>query len=111
MAKFFVLYMAPLSEIGKWMKDTKPEDMKKGMEEWATWMKDNKKNIANIGAPLGKTKRVTSSGVSDAKNEVTGYSIVEADSHDAATKLFEGHPHFQIPGGYIDVLSITHMPS
>ena len=49
-----------------------------------------------MGAPLGKTKRVTSNGMADTKNEITGYTIVEADSFDAAAKIFKNHPHFKM---------------
>jgi hypothetical protein len=59
------------------------------------------------GAPLGKTKRVDSHGASDRKNEVCGYSVVQAESHDAATKIFgKDHPHLQMPGAWIEVMEI-----
>jgi hypothetical protein len=54
----------------------------------------------------GKTKRVTPSGVSDAKNEIMLYAFVEADSHEAATKAFENHPHLGIPGASIEVMAV-----
>src|SRR5262249_41237956 len=45
-------------------------------------------SIVEGGAPLGKTKRVDSNGASNTKNEIGGYSVVQAESHDAATKIF-----------------------
>ena len=84
--------------------------MKQGMADWNNWGTKNKQAIAEMGAPLGKTKTVAASGVSDTKNEVTGYSIVEADSHEAATKVFVGHPHLQMKGATIDVLECMSMP-
>jgi len=110
MAKFFALYLAPITEIDKWMKNVNPEEMKKGMDEWNKWMKDHKNVFDDMGSPLGKTKRLTKDGLSDTRNEITGYSIVEADSHEAAAKLFGGHPHLQIPGASIDILKVTEMP-
>ena len=63
-----------------------------------------------MGAPLGKTKRVTASDMKDAKNEVGGYSIIEAKSHDEAAKKMQSNPHFKmIPGGWIDVMEIMPM--
>jgi hypothetical protein len=81
-----------------------------GMDAWMTWMTNNKSALADMGAPLGKTKRVTAAGVSSVRNEVTGYTIVEAESHDAAAKMLTGHPHLSVPGAYIDVLSVTAIP-
>jgi hypothetical protein len=57
----------------------------------------------------GKTKRVTSSGISDTKNDIILYSIVEADSHEEAAKAFENHPHLQIPQSSIEVMEIRPM--
>jgi hypothetical protein len=66
------------------------------MEAWMKWMNDNKASILEGGAPLGKTKRADATGVSDTKNNIGGYSIVQAETHDAAAKLFgKDHPHFK----------------
>jgi hypothetical protein len=54
------------------------------------------KLITDTGAG-GKTKRVSSSGTSDTKNDIMLYSFVEAEPHEAAAKSFESHPHLQIP--------------
>jgi hypothetical protein len=35
------------------------------------------------------------------------YAIVEAESHEAAAKTFEGHPHLQIPQASIEVMEIS----
>ena len=111
MKKYLVLYMAPIAEMEKMMANSNPEQQKEGMIEWRKWMETHKDMLTDMGAPLGKTKRVTSSGVTDAKNDVGGYSIVQAESHEEAAKLFQDSPHFQIPGGYIDVVAIGEMPS
>ena len=52
---------------------------------------------------------MTASGVSDAKNEIMLYSFVEAQSHEAAAKLFENHPHLQIPQSSIEVMEVRPM--
>src|SRR6185312_13163161 len=67
------------------------------------WMNANKTSIVEGGAPLGKTKRVDSNRVSNTRNEIGGYSVVQAESHDAATKIFgKDHPHLQMPGVWIN---------
>ena len=110
MSKFFLLYLAPTSSIDQMMANSSPEQMKAGMEAWMTWMKKYEKALVDMGAPLGKTKRVTSAGLASVRNEVTGYTIVEAESHDAAAAMLVGHPHLSVPGAYIDVLAVTPIP-
>lgn len=106
MEHYFALYMAPVEEMEKMMATSSPEDMQKGMEEWSAWMEAHQEAVVDIGAPLGRTMRVTVDGISQVKNEVGGYTIVQADSHEEAASLFKDSPHFQIPGAYVDVLKI-----
>jgi hypothetical protein len=110
MSKFFLLYLAPVSAIDQMMANSNPEQMKAGMDAWMAWMKKNENALVDMGAPLGKTKRVTAAGVASVRNEVTGYTIVEAESQDAAAAMLVGHPHLNMPGAYIDVLSVTPIP-
>ena len=111
MKKFMVLYMASKAELEKMMKNSTPEQQKKGMEAWMKWINDNEASIIEGGAPLGKTKRVDSNGASNTKNEIGGYSVVQAESHDAATKIFgKDHPHLRIPGAWIEILEIMPLP-
>jgi hypothetical protein len=81
---------------------------KKMRGEWGKWMSAHSKIIISTDAG-GKTKRVTSSGIADTKNDIILYSIVEAESHEAAAKLFENHPHLQIPQSTIEVMEIKPM--
>lgn len=112
MSKFLVLYMAPAESMKTWM--AQPEEVRKADEakmkgDWDAWMVINgSKLLESAGA--GKTKRVTADGVSDASNEIMLFSMVEADSADAAAKIFEGHPHFGIPGAWIDVMPVNYLP-
>ena len=81
------------------------------MEAWMRWINANKTSIVQAGAPLGKTKRVDLDGASDAKNGVGGYSVVQAESHDEAAKIFgKDHPHLQMPGAWIEIVEIMPMP-
>jgi hypothetical protein len=110
MQKFLVLYLAPPSVLEDWAK-TDPDVRKSAEEkmhgEWQAWMKGHDKHLADEGAGAGRTKRITREGVSDTKNNVMLYSIVEAESHEAAAKLFENHPHLQIPQSSIEVMVIN----
>ena len=113
MKKFMVLYMASSADFEKMMKTSTPAQQKKGMDAWMKWMGKNKKSVLDGGGPLGKTKRVDAKGASNTKNGVGGYSIVQAQSHDAAAKMFgKDHPHLQMmPGAWIEIVEIMPMPS
>jgi hypothetical protein len=109
MKKFLVTYLAPASVIDDWKK-TEPEKRKEAEEkmqgEWRKWMSDHMTMFVDKGAGVGKTKRVTAQGMSDKKNDIMLYAIVEAESHEGAAKIFEGHPHLQIPQSSIEVMEI-----
>ena len=111
MKKFMVLYMAPSADFEKAMKGSTPEQQKKGMDAWMKWMDRNKKSLVDGGAPLGKTKRVDAKGASNAKNGVGGYSIVQAESADAAATMFsKDHPHLQMPGAWVEIVEVMQIP-
>ena len=78
--------------------------------DWKKWMSDHAKMFADMGGGAGKTKRVAAQGTSDTRNDVMLYAIVEAESHDAATRSFEGHPHLQIPESSIEIMEIHPLP-
>ena len=109
MKKFMALYMAERAAIDQMMKGT-PEQMKAGMDAWMTWYKTNEKAVAELGAPLGKTKRIDQNGAADAQNGITGYTIVEGDSLESVSKIFEGHPHLAMPGCTIELLEVMPVP-
>ena len=81
------------------------------MEAWKKWVETNGRAIKDGGSPLGKTKRVNASGVSDTRNNLAAFTIVEAESHDAAARLFLNHPHFTIfPGDAVEIMECLPMP-
>ncbi|MFZ2555637.1 MAG: hypothetical protein WAX57_02255 [Minisyncoccia bacterium] len=54
--------------------------------------------------------KVTPSSVEPMRNEIGGYSIIEAESHDEAAKKMQDSPHFKMmPGGWIEVMEIMPM--
>ena len=113
MKKFLVTYLAPASVIADWKK-TEPSTRKAAEAEmqadWKKWMDHNARLFADIGAGVGRTKVVNTQGVSDSKNDILLYSVIEAESHDAAAKSFEGHPHLRIPQSSIEVMEIHPLP-
>jgi hypothetical protein len=112
MSKFFVLFEIPAATADEWRKTTSPEKMKAQSDEltaaWSKWMAQHRGAFVEMGAPLGRTKRVTATHVSDARNDLSYYAIIEADSHADAAALFADHPHLRIPDSYIEVLQIPN---
>jgi len=64
-----------------------------------------------MGGPLGKTKKASRRGIEDASNAMSAFVIVRADTHEAAARLFENHPHFTIfPGEAVEVMPVLPIP-
>ncbi|MCD7060499.1 YciI family protein [Pelagibacterium xiamenense] len=113
MAKYMGLYMGTVPEkpAEGARSDEGREMMARGMAAWGEWGERYKSVIVDAGGPMGKTRKVSSAGIAPFKNMLTGYVIVEADSLDAAAKIFEDHPHFTIfPGDSVEVVEIFDMP-
>jgi predicted metal-binding transcription factor (methanogenesis marker protein 9) len=92
MKKFLVLFRAPAKSIEQMMKAT-VEQQKIGMDRWMAWSKDAAEALVDMGAPLGKTSRVTKeNGVSPTTDNLCGYSIIEAESKETLAELLKGHP-------------------
>ena len=80
-----------------------PERPEEKFEAWIGGLGDA---VVNPGHPLGKSKTVSSSGVSDddRSNPLVGFSIVKADSMDAALEMAKGYPHLEI--GTVEVVEM-----
>lgn len=114
MKKFLAIYTGTQSGRAEWdkMDAGKRKDREKaGMDAWMKWAKDHGQSIVDEGSPLGKTKRITAQGIADTSNAMAAYTIVQAESHEAAAKLFERHPHFTIfPGDGVEIMECLPMP-
>ncbi|MDP9422873.1 MAG: hypothetical protein M3Q19_08580 [Pseudomonadota bacterium] len=78
-----------------------------GLAAVKAWDEEHRDAIVYEGGPLGPTKRTSRDGVADAVNELTVFVVVRAASHEAAAKMFEGHPHFTIfPCDCVDVMPL-----
>jgi hypothetical protein len=108
--KFFVTYQMPHSGLDEWMQ--LPEEARKAQEdqmkaEWDAWIAEHKDAIVET-VGVGRPKRITKDGIEDGRNDIMMYSFVEAESHEAAADMFKDHPHFGIPGGWIEVMSANN---
>jgi hypothetical protein len=83
----------------------------RGIQAWGEWAARYAGQIVEGGGPVGKTKRVSTDGVTDISNHIAAYVVVEAADHDAAARMFEGHPHFTIfPGDGVEVMPVLAVP-
>jgi hypothetical protein len=109
MKKFLVLYKAPAAAFEQMMKAT-PEQQKAGMDAWMAWGKKAAASIVDMGAPLGKSLRVTEGSAAPTTNDLGGYSVLQAESKEALAQTLKGHPHFMTPDGFIEVVEIMPIP-
>ena len=117
MKRFLALYMGSqdVAESRQW--NALPAAARKkrerdGMDAWKRWAEEHAACIIDHGGPLGKTKRTDKDGVADARNMVCAYVLIEAESHEAAARLFENHPHFAIfPGQAVEIMECLPIPT
>ena len=114
MKRFMAIYTGTVGGFEKWQKldeATRNARQATGLKAWHDWMGTNSVAVVDQGGPLGKTKRAGPDGVTDIKNNMTGYVIIQAESHEAAAKLFEKHPHFTIfPGDSVEIMECLPIP-
>lgn len=99
----------PHAGLDAWM--ALPEEERKAQEtemqaQWSEWMEGHKASLIE-SAGVGRPKKITSNGIEDMRNDIMMYSFVEAASLEEASQMFVGHPHFGIPGGWIEVMSVN----
>ncbi len=113
MKKYLAVFLGTAAAMEKWKQmpeeERKPKE-KAGMEAWMKWSKDNEKSILD-GSPLGTTKHVDKNGTTNVRNEMGAWTLVQAESHEEAAKLFENHPHFMLfPGDSIEIMECLPIP-
>src|SRR6516165_727967 len=116
MKNFLAIYIGTEAALEKarWNKleeATRKAREASGVKAWTQWGVRYSAAIVDRGSPLGKTKCASPEGVTDIKNVMAAYVIVRAESHEAAAKLFENHPHFTIfPGDSVEIMECLPLP-
>ena len=87
-----------------------PEEGAKHMAKWKAWVGGLGDAVVNPGTPLGKSRIVSSGGVSDdgGSNPMSGFSVVKADSMDAALEMAKACPFLET-GGTLEVAEMMKM--
>ncbi|QNP39700.1 YciI family protein [Lysobacter solisilvae (ex Woo and Kim 2020)] len=114
MKKFMAVFTGSPDAMAQWQALDEAERKRReaaGMQAWKQWAEQLGDRIVDHGAPLGKTKRVTTDGIADTRNNLAAYTVVQAESQDAAARLFENHPHFTIfPGDGVEIMECLPIP-
>jgi hypothetical protein len=115
MKSFLAIYTGSGAAVAKWKSMPERELQERqaaGVRAWHEWVERNKASILETGAPLGRTKSVSPAGVTDIRNNMTAFTLIQAESHEAAARLFENHPHFTIfPGEGVEVMEVLPIPA
>ena len=114
MPRFVAVYTMKPEDLAAFRARPKSEQEaidKVGLQAWEEWGKRTAAAIVATDGMVGKTRRVTKSGIADAQNQIAGFLIVEAVGIAAAARLFEEHPHITVfPGDGIDVMPVVTGP-
>ncbi len=102
MTKYLVLYRSKMTATEQ-MSQSTPEQAQAGMDAWMAWAEKAGDAIVDLGSPLA-----TVEAGGDGGDSIGGYSILQAESHEALAKILDGHPHRQI--GTIQTLEFLSMP-
>ena len=114
MPRFLAVYTMKPEDLAAFRARPKSEQEavdKVGLKAWEEWRERNAAAIVATDVMVGKTRRVTKSGIGDAHNQIAGFLIVEAADIAAAAGLFQVHPHITVfPGDGIDVMPVVTGP-
>jgi len=86
-----------------------PEQGAKGMEKWNAWVNKLGDALVNPNTPFGKSKLVSTEGIADndRATPLLGFSVLKADSLDAALEVAKGCPFLEM--GTIEVAEMKEM--
>ena len=104
MAKFLFVYH------GGGMPET-PEEGAKAMAAWGAWYEKLGAATLDGGAPVGQSHTVSASGhVEDGgANPVSGYTVIEAESYEAACAHAASNPMVVDGSGSVEVAQMIDM--
>jgi hypothetical protein len=94
MAQFLITYHG-----GNFKPET-PEAAQQSMDEWQAWATGLGSAIKNPGSRVGITKVLTHKGISESgsPHPSFGFTVIEAESIDAALDLLTDCPHIKAEG-------------
>lgn len=87
------------------------EEGAKVMAAWNSWYGSMGEAVVDGGAPVGKSVTVSSRGIANdgGANPLSGYTVVKADSIEAACEMAKGCPMVVAGNGSVEVAQIHEM--
>jgi hypothetical protein len=115
MKRYLAIYTGSAAAMSRWQALAEAERNHRqtaAIAAWHQWAADKKASIVEMGGPLSRTKLVSSAGISDIRNDMAAFTIVQAKSQEDAARLFLDHPHFMLfPGEGVEVMECLPVPA
>jgi hypothetical protein len=115
MKRYLCVFTGSLNAMEAWQALPEAERERRhreGFNGWKKWMEDHAGSLAETGGPLSRTKKVGKDGISDIRNNLSAYVVVNAESQEEAARMFLDHPHFTVfPGEGVEVMEVMPIPA
>ncbi len=82
-----------------------PEEKDRVMAEWGKWFESLGDGLVDPGNPVGLPKAIGG----EVSDPATGFSMIQADDHDAAVEMAKGNPMVNDDGTRIEVYETFSM--
>jgi len=93
MKKFLVIYQSPAESLEQMLKAT-PEQKAASMKPWMDWYGKIGEAVVDAGAPVMRGLAIGKDGsAKPGASDLSGYTIIQAESIEKAQSLLVGHPH------------------
>jgi hypothetical protein len=92
---FMVLYRSDVSARDQ-MAGASAEQAQAGMDAWMAWAAKAGEAIVDLGSPLAEAAYLGAGSAGGSSGNVTGFSILQAESADAVKSVLDGHPHLEV---------------
>jgi hypothetical protein len=108
MARFMMVYKGEATDMSMMTED----EVSAVMAAWGVWIQNVGPALVDVGTPFGPGVSVVDDGSTGAAVSLTGYSIVEADSMNAARAFANNHPFLSEGKGNfaVDVYELMPVP-
>ena len=104
MSQYFIAYLGG-------NQPSSPEEGQKNFEKYKQWLSSLGDSVVSPANPLKQTRTVSPDGSvsSESKTSMSGFTIIEADSMEAALSVATTCPFLEI-GGSLEVSELIQMP-
>jgi hypothetical protein len=109
--QFLVSFLIPQATLAQWETVdpvVREKSERQMMLDWAAWCEQHAAMIVSTQV-AGKTKQVINQHVSDIRNDIVVFAVMQGESHDQVAQILSAHPHLQIPNSSIDVMEAKSM--